>query len=111
MVTEFVYVYETYNSSVQFFFVCIPVKVFSISLNATTQNKFVYNHYSHHLINKAETKPNQSKYKRTLDVSMQDIMIPKRNCRKQFFLRTISRVPRNQWEYFYDSLGFTSDHK
>lgn len=28
-------------------------------------------------MNKAETKPNQNKYKRTLDVNMQDIMIPK----------------------------------
>lgn len=77
MIIEIVYIYETSHSFLQFFFGCIPVKVFIISPNATTQNKFLYNHYSHYLINKAETKPNQSKYKRTLDVNMQDIMIPK----------------------------------
>lgn len=58
---EVVYIYETSNSFLQFFFVCIPVEVFSISLNATTQNKFLHNHYSHYLINKTETKPNQNK--------------------------------------------------
>lgn len=55
MVIEIVYIYETSNPFLQFFFVCILVKVFGISLNTTTQNKFLYNHYSRYLINKAET--------------------------------------------------------
>lgn len=55
MVTDIVFIYETSNSFPQFFFVCAPVKVFSVSLNATTQNKFLCDHYSHSLTNKAET--------------------------------------------------------
>lgn len=50
-----VYVYETSNSFIQFFFVCIPIEVFYISLNFTAQNKFLYDHYSYCLINKSET--------------------------------------------------------
>lgn len=71
-----VYIYETFNTFIQFFFVCVPIKVSYIYLNFTAQNKFIYNHYSYYPINKSETNLIRIYIKETLMLACRTSQFP-----------------------------------